>query len=91
MYGGIYWFSVGSGNVDKRKVFLFSSVLVLVVLFMLMALNLFFALFGAVLVMSLVAYISGKEQTKHGKQILHGAVGSLWLSIPIYVYLVANT
>jgi len=90
MCGGICWFSVGSCREGKRKVFLSSSIVVFFVLIVFMAINLFFALFGAALIMLLAVYVSNKNRGKYGKQILHGAVGSLWLSIPIYLYLVAN-
>ena len=91
MYGGLYWFSVGFSREGKRTAFLSTSFVVLSSFIIFMLLNLFFAIFAAVLVMSVVAYISTQDKVSNSRQVLHGAVGGLWLSVPIYVYLVANT
>ena len=91
MYGGLYWFSVGSSRGGKRTKFLFTSCVVITSYILFMLVNLFFALFAAVLVMSVVAYISSQNKVSNSRQILHGAVGGLWLSVPIYAYLVAST
>ena len=91
MYGGMYWFSVGSSRGGRRTAFLSTSLVVFTSFIIFMQVNLFFALFAAVLVMSVVAYISSQEKVSHSRHVFHGAVGGLWLSVPIYVYLVANT
>jgi len=91
MYGGLYWFSVRHKQKQAKQAFLVSSLVVFSALVTCMYFNLFFALFGAVLVMAFASYIGDRKKTKNGNAVKNGAFGGLWLAIPIYVYLVANT
>lgn len=90
LYSGLYWFSVRLSDTGEKKVFFASSVFVFACLIMLMWWDLFFGLFGAVLLISFIAYVGSHKKISNGKYIIFGAIGGLWLSIPLYSYLAGS-
>lgn len=90
VYGGLYWFSVRHKQKNAKLIFLMSSLGVFSGVVVCMHINLFFALLGAALIMGFATYVSDHEITTSGNVIINGAFGGLWLTIPIYVYLIAN-
>lgn len=90
-YLGLFWFSTRNKTSECKLSFLLSSMCVLTMLIVFMYANLFFALFGAVLVLALASYIGDHKKIRNSFALKNGAFGGLWLSIPIYVYLVSNT
>jgi len=91
LYGGLYWFSLRGKQGVAKLAFFVSSAIVFTTLTVFMFANLFFTLFGAVLFCFFAIYVGDNAKVKNGIAIKNGAFGGLWLSIPLYLYLVSNT
>ena len=90
MFGGLFWYSVNDKERPAQVSFAVTTLAVFLALVILIWINLFIALFGAALVLSFALYISDREKTVYGKEIRNGAFGGLWLSMPVFIYLIAN-
>ena len=56
-----------------------------------MYINLFWAIFAAVLILASAVYAGGQKKLKYGLTFKNGVFGGFWLMVPIYAYLVTNT
>ena len=91
LYAGLSWFTLREQSGRSKLIFYVSSLCMLAILSTAMYTNLFFTLFIAVLIVVVALYIGDASKLQKGKIIKNGVFGGLWLSIPIYIYFVANT
>jgi Na+-driven multidrug efflux pump len=49
--------------------------------------NLFWAFFASMLVVIVALYIGHSREKEYGNYIRNGVLGSIWLTLPLYVYL----
>jgi len=80
------------GKTKQAKVaFSATTVVVFTLSVVFMYANLFFCLFGAFLMCAIGLYIADNTKIENRVVIKNGVFGGLWLSIPLYAYLVSNT
>jgi len=93
LYAGLSWFSLRD-KIPRSyavKSFYSSSAITVLILVSGIAMDRFWSLFIAVLIVVLALYIESARVESNGKLIKNGMFGGLWISIPIYVYLATNT
>ncbi len=93
MYMGLSWFSLRN-EIPKSysiKSFFGASSITVFLLCPSIAINLFWSLFIAVLILVIALYIESARKESNGKLIKNGVFGGLWLTVPIYAYLATNT
>ena len=92
LYALMAWFSVKEQE-DSRfayKVVLQASLVTLCILWPVVFISLFWALFVAVLILVVATYL-GSQKGLFGRLAKNGVYGGIWLTIPLYIYLVQNT
>ena len=86
------WFSAKGQENSKLayKVVLQASLITLCILWPVIFINKFWALFVAVLLLVVATYI-GSQKGIFGRLSKNGVFGGIWLTIPLYIYLLPNT
>ena len=92
LYALMIWFSAKGQENSKLayKVVLQASLITLCILWPVIFINKFWALFVAVLLLVVATYI-GSQKGIFGRLSKNGVFGGIWLTIPLYIYLLPNT
>lgn len=72
------------------RVVLQASLVTLCILWPVIFINKFWALFVVVLILVIATYI-GSQKGLLGRLTKNGVFGGIWLTIPLYIYLILNT
>ncbi len=92
LYALMVWLSA-KGKEDSKlayKVVLQASLVTLCVLWPVIFINKFWSLFVAVLILVIATYL-GSQKGLLGRLTKNGVFGGIWLTIPLYIYLMQNT
>lgn len=92
LYALMVWFST-KGEEDSKfayKVLLKTSLITLCVLWPAIYIDMFWALFVTVFLLVVATYL-GSQKGPFGRLAKNGVFGGVWLTIPLYVYLLQNT
>lgn len=92
LYGLMVWLSA-KWQEDKKfayKTVFQASLFTLCILWPVIFINMFWALFVAVLLLVIATYV-GSQKGLFGRLSKNGVFGGIWLTIPLYIYLLQNT
>ena len=81
------------GQEDRKlayKIVLQASLVTLCVLWPVIFINMFWALFVAVLLLVVATYV-GSKKGLFGRLSKNGVFGGVWITIPLYIYLLPGT
>ena len=92
LYVLLVWLSAKDQENPKKAYLLLlqATLFTLCVLWPILFLSLFWVLFVAVLLMVFATYLASQKGL-FGKLVKNGVFGGIWLSIPLYIYLLSNT
>jgi hypothetical protein len=89
LYVLMSWLTLRAENnkaIASKNLFL-ASLLTICILWPIMYANLFWAFFASMLVVIVALYIGHSREKEYGNYIRNGVLGSIWLTLPLYVYL----
>lgn len=92
LYALMVWRSA-KGQEDRKlayKIVLQASLVTLCVLWPVIFINMFWALFVAVLLLVVATYV-GSKKGLFGRLSKNGVFGGVWITIPLYIYLLPGT
>ena len=92
LYVLLVWLSTRNQEYSKQaSIQVLQATLVTVcILWPIVFVNLFWVLFLAVLLLVIATYLAS-QKGMYGRLIKNGVFGGIWLSIPLYIYLLPNT